>query len=217
MDRRPEACAARGEGAARDCPPRAYGDGGIVATIVDIARRSIFREQRLCRFLGLAGGMPRQLVQCTAVYAFYDGHTPKSDVKSLPPTECEPEPGGLTRAIFSLRRQFLHMEPHSSVQLVVEVQQVAALPSPPAPSSAPATRIPHAHAHSCLRTRVVAPPSVAGGVAKTTSLGWTSIPVFHQRALNAGFGSSSCTDLQSRWARRSSSGWRSARRLSLYG
>ena len=78
-------------------------------------------------FWDFAGGMPRQLVQCTAVYAFYDGHTPKSDVKSLPPTECEPEPGGLTRAIFSLRRQFLHMEPHSSVQLVVEVQQVAAL------------------------------------------------------------------------------------------
>ena len=137
-------------------------------------------------FWDFAGGMPRQLVQCTAVYAFYDGHTPKSDVKSLPPTECEPEPGGLTRAIFSLRRQFLHMEPHSSVQLVVEVQQVAALPSPPAPSSAPATRIPHAHAQLSAH-QVVAPPSVAGGVAKTTSLGWTSIPVFHQRALNAGF------------------------------
>ncbi len=137
-------------------------------------------------FWDFAGGMPRQLVQCTAVYAFYDGHTPKSDVKSLPPTECEPEPGGLTRAIFSLRRQFLHMEPHSSVQLVVEVQQVAALPLPPAPSSAPATRIPHAHAQLSAH-QVVAPPSVAGGVAKTTSLGWTSIPVFHQRALNAGF------------------------------
>ena len=137
-------------------------------------------------FWDFAGGMPRQLVQCTAVYAFYDGHTPKSDVKSLPPTECEPEPGGLTRAIFSLRRQFLHMEPHSSVQLVVEVQQVAALPSPPAPSSAPATRIPHAHAQLSAH-QVVAPPSVACGVAKTTSLGWTSIPVFHQRALNAGF------------------------------
>ena len=72
------------------------------------------------------------------------------------------------------------------MQLVVEAQQVAALPSPPAPSSAPATRIPHAHAQLSAH-QVVAPPSVAGGVAKTTSLGWTSIPVFHQRALNAGF------------------------------
>ena len=145
-------------------------------------------------FWDFAGGMPRQLVQCTAVYAFYDGHTPKSDVKSLPRPNASLSPVGSRARSSPCAASSLHMEPHSSVQLVVEVQQVAALPSPPAPSSAPATRIPHAHAQLSAH-QVVAPPSVAGGVAKTTSLGWTSIPVFHQRALNAGFGSSSCTDL----------------------
>ena len=61
------------------------------------------------------------------------------------------------RALFSLRRQFLHIDPSPSLQLIVELQQV------------------------------LAPPDAPGKPPKTTSLGWTSLDLFSaQRALNAG-------------------------------
>ena len=65
--------------------------------------------------------------------------------------------GNLARALFSLRRQFLHIDPSPSLQLIVELQQV------------------------------LAPPDAPGKPPKTTSLGWTSLDLFSaQRALNAG-------------------------------
>ena len=95
--------------------------------------------------------------QCTLVYAFYDGAKPVQGIKSLPAADCEPEPGGLARALFSLRRQFLHIDPSPSLQLIVELQQV------------------------------LAPPDAPGKPPKTTSLGWSSLDLFTaQRALNAG-------------------------------
>ena len=108
-------------------------------------------------FWDFGSGVPRQVSQCTLVYAFYDGAKPVQGIKSLPASDCEPEPGGLARALFSLRRQFMHIEPTPGLQLVVELQQV------------------------------LAPPDAPGKPPKTTSLGWSSLNLFTaQRALNAG-------------------------------
>jgi len=46
------------------------------------------------------------------------------DIRSLPRTDTELEPGGLARAVFAIRRQFMHNQPSTSLQLIAELQQV---------------------------------------------------------------------------------------------
>ena len=52
-------------------------------------------------FFDFVTALPWQASQCLLVYALYDGARPVDSVKALPPTECEPEPGGFTRALLA--------------------------------------------------------------------------------------------------------------------
>ena len=92
-------------------------------------------------FWDFGTGVPRQCASVTLVYAFYEGGKPVQGIKSLPAADCEPEPGGLARALFSLRRQFLHMDASPQLQLIVELQQILAPPD--APGKPPKTASAH--------------------------------------------------------------------------
>jgi hypothetical protein len=109
-------------------------------------------------FWDFVSALPRYVSHCTLVYALYDGARMLGAIKSLPVCDCEPEPGGLARAVLAVRRQFLHIEAGSSLQLVAELQHVTA--PPPGPNMPP----------------------------QTSSVGWAAIPLFTgNRALKAGF------------------------------
>lgn len=109
-------------------------------------------------FWDFVSALPRHVAQCNLVYALYDGPKMRGAVKSLPVCDCEPEPGGLARALFAIRRQFMHTPAHQDLQLVVEVQHV------------------------------IAPAGGPGAPPKTASVGWTSVPLFEPSlALRAGF------------------------------
>lgn len=109
-------------------------------------------------FWDFVSALPRYVSQCTLVYALYDGTSRLGAVKSLPVCDCEPEPGGLARAVLAVRRQFMHTEARASLQLVAELQHVTA------------------------------PPGGPGMPPQTSSVGWVAIPLFAgNRALKAGF------------------------------
>jgi len=109
-------------------------------------------------FWDFVTALPRYVSQCTLVYAVYHGERMLGAVKSLPICDCEPEPGGLGRAIIAVRRQFMHIEANEALHLVAEIQHVTA------PAAGPGM-----------------PP-------QTKSVGWTTIPLFTGGcALKAGF------------------------------
>ena len=125
----------------------------------------------LCLFWDFVLGLPGSSTRLVLVYAVYDGATPSAPIKSLPPVECELEPGhgGLTRSLLAARRQFLHMPPKPSIQMIVELQQVVA------PSE-----------HSLSAPIQGSPSKVPPPV--TSAIGWCALPLFtHSGALNAGF------------------------------
>ena len=86
-------------------------------------------------FFDFAVALPHALRQTYVAYALYEGLEMHGDIRSLPLTDCELEPGGLSRAVFAIRRQFMHNQPSTHLQLIAEVQQAreAAMPPPPRP------------------------------------------------------------------------------------
>ena len=112
----------------------------------------------LCVFFDFVTALPWQATKCLLVYAIYDGARPADGIKSLPAAECEPEPGGFTRALLATRRQFMHLVPSTDLKLLVEIQQV------------------------------LAPSAETNGEPTTVPVGWCSMPLFTPTAaLKAGF------------------------------
>ena len=74
-------------------------------------------SEGFCLFWDFVTGLPGSTMKLVLVYAVYDGTDPIAPIKSLPPVECETEPGngGMMRSVLAARRQFLQMPPKSSL------------------------------------------------------------------------------------------------------
>jgi hypothetical protein len=85
-------------------------------------------DMGLAFYLDFVIGIPSHVTQVQIVYSFYEGSTPKTEVKALP--QCATErtllPTGATyvQSVVAIKRAFQKVFPSEDLRLVLEVQQV---------------------------------------------------------------------------------------------
>ena len=113
---------------ARENPTAILSSGQVSSSPSSSASAAYNSDMGLALYLDFVIGIASHVAQVQIVYSFYEGSTPKTEVKALPQCATErtvlPTGANYVQSVVAIKRAFQKVFPSEDLRLVLEVQQV---------------------------------------------------------------------------------------------